>query len=86
MALRERDIYEVVREFMRDHGRDPATITPEANLRDVGIDSLGAVELAFRFEDRFGVSIPMEAFPLTTIGDAVRFVTTLADLPGAPAD
>ena len=86
MSLREQDVYDVVREFMRDHGRDPARITPEADLLALGIDSLGAVDLAFRFEDRFGIVIPMEQFPLATVGEAVRFVVALSARSDAPAD
>lgn len=77
MPIPEQEILAVVREFVDDQGGDPAKIVPEANLRDLGIDSLLAVELAFRFEDRFGITIPFEDFPMTTVAEAVRFVSAL---------
>lgn len=85
VPLHEDDVYAVVREFMKDHGRDPTLIEPKVELRALGIDSLGAVDLAFRFEDRFGIVIPMESFPLTTVDDAVRFVVGLSEQASAAA-
>ncbi|CAM3727629.1 phosphopantetheine-binding protein [Kibdelosporangium persicum] len=35
-------------------------ITADARLRDLGLDSMRAIELLFAIEDTFGVSIPDE--------------------------
>lgn len=33
-------------------------ITPEASLRELGLDSMQAIELLFAIEDTFGVTLP----------------------------
>ena len=67
----------VVRQFVEDRGIDPKTIVPEARLADLGVDSMHAVDLVFRFEETFGISIPMENFRATTVGEAIAFVARL---------
>ena len=42
--------------LVRDYSSTPATLTPEAPLEDLGIDSLGAAELLFNVEDEFGIT------------------------------
>ncbi|UUU43751.1 acyl carrier protein [Streptomyces sp. NBC_00162] len=39
-------------------GATGAAITPETDLRALGIDSMGAIELLFTLEDTFGISLP----------------------------
>lgn len=48
----------VLRPYLKYAG--DAEITAEANLRDLGLDSLRAIELLFAVEDTFGVVIPDE--------------------------
>lgn len=52
------------------YGLDPATLDPQASIRDKGLDSLALVELLFAVEDRFGITMP----------DADANVDTLAQL------
>jgi acyl carrier protein len=73
----------VVRQFVEDLGQDPAKIVMDAPLREVGIDSLHAVDLVFRFEEEFEIDIPMEDFRATTVAEAVDFLNGL--LPPEPA-
>ncbi|MEE4345723.1 MAG: acyl carrier protein [Paracoccaceae bacterium] len=40
---------------------DPADVTPESSLADLGIDSLGLVESIFAIEEAFDISIPFNA-------------------------
>ncbi len=40
---------------------DPATIKPESDLTQLGIDSLKLVELIFEIEDRYGITIDYNA-------------------------
>ena len=84
MDRSEEEILSVVRQFVEDLGQDPSKAVPEANLRDLGIDSLHAVDLVFRFEEKFEVSIFIEDFSATTVAEAVQFMQ--GRLPASAAD
>jgi acyl carrier protein len=52
---------EHVRELLASFLAVPAAkLLPDAELQDLGVDSLAAVELIFEIEERFGVSVPNE--------------------------
>lgn len=40
---------------------DPAAVTPEMSLADLGIDSLGLVESIFGIEEAFDITVPFNA-------------------------
>ncbi|MDX1821654.1 MAG: acyl carrier protein [Paracoccaceae bacterium] len=40
---------------------DPADVTPDATLEELGIDSLGLVESIFAIEEAFDITIPFNA-------------------------
>lgn len=40
---------------------DPAEITPERTLADLGLDSLGLVESIFAIEEAFDIQVPFNA-------------------------
>jgi len=81
---RQDEILAVVRQYVDDLGEDATKIVPDATLRDLGIDSLHAVDLVFRFEERFEIDIPMEEFVATTVGEAIAFIEKQIP-PGAMA-
>ncbi len=57
-------------------GVKPEELKPETSLRDLGADSLDLVELTMAIEEEFGIEIPDEdAEKITTVGDAVKYVT-----------
>ena len=78
---RNDEILSVVRQFVEDLGQDPGKILPTARLSELGIDSLHAVDLVFRFEEHFEIDIPMEHFRATTVAEAVAFVEDLLHQP-----
>ncbi len=49
-------------------------ITPEANLTDLGLDSLSIAELVFDVEDEFDIEISEEDADFTTLGGAAELV------------
>ncbi len=53
-------------------------LAPDARLEDLGVDSLGVLELLFRIEDEFHIKIPSDQVNLATIGDVVDYVDRLA--------
>jgi acyl carrier protein len=60
----------------------PERLGPDARLEDLGIDSLGAVELLWNIEEAFGIKLPSEPVELPTLGDVVRFVEVLVSQQG----
>ena len=55
---------------------DENEVTPMAEFtRDLGADSLDAIELIMEFEKEFGITIPEEeAERITTVGDAIHYI------------
>lgn len=63
---------------------DPAEITLDSSPQDLGLDSLGMVEIVFAIEETFDVSVPFNAnepdksdFDISTVGKIVEAVRRL---------
>lgn len=50
-------------------GIDPATLDPNASMREKGLDSLALVEFIFAVEDRFGITISDEESDVDTLAE-----------------
>ncbi len=59
------------------YGIDPATLDPNASMREAGIDSLALVEYLFEVEDRFGISVPEQDSNIDTLAELARVVDEL---------
>ena len=55
----------------------PERLTPQQPLSELGLDSLGMIELLFMIEDEFGVRLPQDVDTFPTLDDAVRYVDGL---------
>jgi acyl carrier protein len=66
-------------ELLRRHVAAERAIRPSDHIQnDLGLDSLGVMELVADVETRFGVSIPSEMFDkIATVDDVARAVTEL---------
>jgi len=64
-----------------DVGRD--SITPEATLAELGLDSLTVVELLFDVEDEFEIEVPEERATFETLAEAAALVEELVQAKGA---
>ncbi len=51
----QQDIYKII---ASNTSVDPATITPESKLQDLGVDSLEAIEILFEVEEHFDIHMP----------------------------
>lgn len=58
-------------------GIDPATLDPQASMREKGFDSLALVEFLFAVEDQFGISVPDEYSGIDTLAQLAEVVDTL---------
>ena len=70
-------IVEKVKQIIVDElGVDEAEVTESARfIDDLGADSLDTVELVMRFEEEFGIEIPVEeAEKIQSVGDAFRYI------------
>lgn len=64
--------------LVKDFMLDPGTLTPDAKLDELGVDSIGMAELIFNVEDEFGLKLPDVAVQLSTFGEVVRFIDEAA--------
>ncbi|MEW6008888.1 MAG: acyl carrier protein [Candidatus Omnitrophota bacterium] len=69
----EKDLVQLIADIT---GRDPAELKPEVNFwKDLGIDSIKAIEITVAIERKYKISIRDEQIPkITTIGEAVKVV------------
>lgn len=69
--------FETVKNVIVDTlGCDEQTVTEEATLKDLGADSLAAVELMMAMEEATGVTISDEDMAsLQTVGSIMAYVT-----------
>ena len=68
--------FEKVKEIMIDTlNLDEADITPDATLKDLGVDSIDAVELVMALEEAYDVKIAdEETAALEKVSDIVEFI------------
>jgi acyl carrier protein len=61
--------------------QDVSSITPQHTLRgDLGLNSLDAIELMFRIEEEFDLSIPADAMQgFTKVGDVIDYLQRRLD-------
>ncbi|WP_165984151.1 phosphopantetheine-binding protein [Streptomyces sp. YIM 98790] len=78
---------DLLRPFLK-FASDPG-LTPESDLRALGLDSMQAIELLFAIEDTYGISLPDDELNDTTFGTAGNLWRAIAaQLPqdtGEPA-
>lgn len=60
-----------------DYQIAPAKLKPSAKLEDLGVDSLGLMELLFKVEDEFHIQLPPEEAKLATLEEVVAYIDRL---------
>lgn len=72
--------------FVRETSLDPATLTSETLIRELGLDSLGMMNVIFGIEDTTGVELQVEELgKVMTIGDLVGIIQIKVAALGAEA-
>ena len=77
----------VTTEILKKHVDADRTIGPKDHIQnDLGLDSLGVMELVADIEDRFAVTIPNDALSdISTVDDVVKVLVKLSAAgQGAP--
>jgi acyl carrier protein len=69
------NIEDCLRRIMaNEYNLPPEKLVPEARLEDLGIDSLGMIELLFKLEDELHIRMPSEQVELSTVGDVMTYL------------
>jgi acyl carrier protein len=75
--------------LQRDFDVKPEAARPDATLESLDIDSLRMIEIVFRIEDEFGISVSAEPAELRTrlrtFGDLAEYIDSLVAQSGARA-
>lgn len=74
----------------RQSGKDRAAVNTETTLRDLGVDSLEAIEMVFEIEEAFGIQLADDqsrdgSETLQGLVDAVHVALAKAAHPADPA-
>ncbi|MEU9504098.1 acyl carrier protein [Streptomyces sp. NPDC048196] len=73
--------------FLKSAGPGGTALTPDTDLRTLGVDSMQAIELLFAVEDTFGISLPDEELNDTTFATAGSLWNVIAaQLPEGTGD
>ena len=81
--MEEEKVVDVLTELIAQQALvDPATIRPDSVLSELGVTSLSLVEIIMEIEDRFDVTIPVDAVQAwnsyKTVGDLIAMGQSLA--------
>ena len=60
-----------------EYGLSPDRLHAEAGLEELGIDSLGVMELFFSVEDAFQITVPQEQLELKSIAEVAQYIDRL---------
>ena len=72
------DTFETLRDIIVDKfEKDPATITPDATLKSLEIDSLDTFDIIFDAEEKFSIKVPNEQVDIKTVQDVVNLIDKL---------
>ena len=69
--------------LVQEHHQAPERLAPQTLLEDLGIDSLGTVELLWNVEQAFAIKLPTHPPPLLSVQDAVCWIDELRAAQGA---
>jgi acyl carrier protein len=64
--------------LIKDFKLSPERLTLDAPLQDLGIDSLGTVELLWSVEEVFGIKLPSDPVELLTLGEVAAYIDRIA--------
>lgn len=63
--------------LVEDYKLSPEALTPETQLEDIEIDSLGVIDLIFSLEDKFDITATDTGQNFKTLGDVANYIERL---------
>ena len=77
--MQDMQTIELLREYLQTKASvDPAKVTPEAKLEEIGVDSLILLDLMFELEESLNVRVPDVDTRPTTISELTQLFDSLA--------
>jgi len=70
----------------KEYGLSPDRLHADAGLEELGIDSLGVMELFFSVEDAFKITVPQEQIELKSIAEVAQYIDRLIASQPAQVD
>jgi acyl carrier protein len=88
MSWTREDVRSSVKEILKPHAQAGSDLTEASRIvADLGIDSLGVMEVVADLEDKFKLRIPDEALrDVDTVGDVVMAIETRLSSEGRLAE
>jgi len=66
---------DIIKDYLKEHmDNPPEALTAETRLDDIGIDSLGLLELLFELEDNYNINVPDDIPAPETVGQLIKIV------------
>lgn len=74
----------VISAFLKERlDLDPARVTPEATLENLGVDSMMLLEVVFEFEEKMNVHLSLDTVTPRTVGDLIAIVKRMQETSAA---
>lgn len=70
--------------LIKEYKLTPDQLSLDAQLQDLGIDSLGVVELLWHIEDAFQIKLPSDPIALASLGEVVGYIDQLVTEQAVP--
>lgn len=78
--MKPEQVHTVVLDFVRDLHGSSTQLRTESTLDEIGIDSMSLVDLLFKLEREFDITIPDDGLPrIATVGDLVAAISESAN-------
>lgn len=69
------NVLDLIKNYLDRHlDNPPENMTPESRLDEIGIDSLGLLELIFDLEDQYKISVPQDIPTPETVGQLIEII------------
>lgn len=66
---------DLIKDYLKQHtDNPPEALTAESRLDEIGIDSLGRLELIFELEEKYNISVPQDIPMPETVGKLIEIV------------
>ena len=69
------DTLDLIKDYLNQHlDNPPENLTVESRLDEIGVDSLGLLELLFELEEKYNINVPQDIPTPETVGQLIEIV------------